>query len=422
MSLVALVAAAALRLVDPTGDAAGDGTLVPPTSPVYANAALFDLQEVALTPPVAEGEPTVLNVSMGALELDETQPGGFNRVVVDVYIDFAEGGAEATLAGPNMLMPLGKGWDYAVRVNPGGAFGTAAPLSEEQPVEWTALPLQLDGDTFVVTLPLPVGEDADLYAVSGLYDAFAPDTWRALTSTPSPWSFSSEEQSVPVLDVLAADNETQVKALRDGVLPAIERPAASGLPWLLLAMAGVLIAATGLWLRRLVAPPAEPDAAPEEADVADAEAEDEGAAADSEEEEAADGVVVAGETTEGPGVDAVDDEEELGIVRVGEEEPELVQADDIEDDDVPAEVSDDSHHGEPDTDLQPSLEDEREAALSADDETQPELKPDPQPETRSAYSRDWNFDDEEEEDEDELAGFGSRRPGRLHVESSDDDA
>src|SRR5690606_21201395 len=148
VSLISLAAALALSLVDPTGDAAGDGTLEPPTSPVYANAALFDLQELSVTEGTSEGDPAKLRVAMGAVEVDESQPAGFNRAVVDVYLDFVDGGADATLAGPGMLMPAGRGWDFAVRVSPSGAFGAPAPLDDGQVVEWAPLEMALDGDVF----------------------------------------------------------------------------------------------------------------------------------------------------------------------------------------------------------------------------------------------------------------------------------
>ena len=81
MNLLALAAATTLRLLDPTGDAAGDGTLLPPTSPAYANVSVFDLQEVALVPGASEDEPVTLAVSMGSVELTDALPAGFNKVV-----------------------------------------------------------------------------------------------------------------------------------------------------------------------------------------------------------------------------------------------------------------------------------------------------------------------------------------------------
>src|SRR5690606_9837404 len=109
MSLLALAAAAVLTLTDPTSDALGDGNLAPPTSPVYANSAIFDLHEVVLnvfpeepeTTAGSEGvaessavrppEPTraTLAVTLGAVNPDPDSADGFSGVVVDVYLDAA---------------------------------------------------------------------------------------------------------------------------------------------------------------------------------------------------------------------------------------------------------------------------------------------------------------------------------------------
>ena len=93
-----------------------------------------------------------------------------------------------------------------------------------------------------------------MYAVTGVYDPFSSDGWRALASSPSPWAFSGGEQLVPVIDVLAVDQETQVQALRTGVLPRPQRTASTGTVWLVLMGVGVALAVTGLVLRRRVAP------------------------------------------------------------------------------------------------------------------------------------------------------------------------
>src|SRR5690606_6387004 len=118
---------------------------------------------------------------------------------------------------------------------------------------------------------------------------------RALTTSPSPWSFSSATQTSPVLDVLAVDQQTQARALTDGVLPAPAVRRDSGLPWLLLARFGVLVAGFGLWLRRRVPAPAVVAAGVEDVVPADAEAED--AALDEAEAEAADVLLREAEAT-----------------------------------------------------------------------------------------------------------------------------
>ena len=395
MSVLALAAAAALRLLDPTGDAAGDGTLMPPTSPVYANAAVFDLQEVTLTPGAAEGEPAVLGVAMGAIERTDLMPAGFNRVVVDVYIDVVEGGAEATLAGPDLLMPPGRGWDYVVRLTPRGASGAAAPLDADVAVQWQPLPLAIDADVFVVTLPWPVTEDAQVYAVSGLYDAFSSDSWRALTPSPSPWSFSSATQTSPVLDVLAVDQQAQARALTDGVLPAPAVRRDSGLPWLLLALFGVLIAGFGLWLRRRVPAPAVVAAGVEDAVPAEAEAED--AALDEAEAEAADVLLREAEAT---GVAPAEEEAAAGApaeAETGAAAPEApVATAPVE---PPEEPRDQSSEGPREDPLEPRDGD------------------------RDPIAAAWADDEDGEEEADDLAAFlsGGARRRELRVEHADED-
>ncbi len=430
MNLITLAAVATLRLLDPTGDAAGDGTLMPPTSTAYANASVFDLQEVALTPGATEGEPATLVVGMGSIELSDALPAGFNRVVVDVYLDDGEGGAEATLEGPALLMPPGSGWEYVVRVSPRGAFGAAAPTDEAAPVAWQPLPLVLDEDAFVVTLPWQVGAGADVYAVSGLYDAFSPTEWRPLSRAPSPWSFSSTEQVAPVVDVLAADQDTQVRVLARGLLQPPERRRDAGLPWLLLAIAGVVVALYGLWLRRRVpaAMPAElPAPAPEA--VAMGPAEPEAVA-----EEVAPGpaeAVVAAEGAEPGGTVPAAPEDEAAATAIAEAEPagqepagpEESTARDGPEPEVPgAETA--AEGAEPAEAEAESAEPSAAAPTAGPPQEGPaeeaavpgEVRPD-----ADALMAGWT---EEEPEDDDLAAFVSREPRaarELRVEHSDDE-
>src|SRR5690606_40396130 len=56
-----------------------------------------------------------------------------------------------------------------------------------------------------------------------------------LATTPSPWAFSGGEQVVPVIDLIAPDQETQDAALKSGILPLPAVAAGdAGLLWLLL--------------------------------------------------------------------------------------------------------------------------------------------------------------------------------------------
>lgn len=318
MNLATLLALLSLTLADPTGDAIGDGTLDPPTSPVYANVAMFDLQGVELD--VAEDGSAVLRVSLGALGAAVTgggdgslgadgsavepqeeafeseslrleEAGQFDisgmLAVVDVYLDTGEGGAEQTLNGPNMLLPAGSGWHYAVRVSAEGAWGVTyvggsvsppstlpepeetrpdgeeggPPEPEPQTLSYVPLPTERSGNELALSLPWTLDPTAtvDVFAMTGVHDPFSPSGWRQISPTPSPWAFSGGEQIVPVIDLLARDPAAQSAALRSGVLPRPDRGGGLALPrspWLWLMVAGVAVALVGLVLRGRVARPA----------------------------------------------------------------------------------------------------------------------------------------------------------------------
>src|SRR5690606_18255362 len=353
--------------------------------------------------------PAVLGVAMGAIERTDLMPAGFNRVVVDVYIDVVEGGAEATLAGPDLLMPPGRGWDYVVRLTPRGASGAAAPLDADVAVQWQPLPLAIDADVFVVTLPWPVTEDAQVYAVSGLYDAFSSDSWRALTSSPSPWSFSSATQTSPVLDVLAVDQQAQARALTDGVLPAPAVRRDSGLPWLLLALFGVLIAGFGLWLRRRVPAPAVVAAGVEDAVPAEAEAED--TALDEAEAEAADVLLREAEAT---GVAPAEEEAAAGA-------PAEATAEVAAPETAATEAETGAAAPEAPVATAPVEPPEEPRDQPSEDPRDEPLEP--RDEDRDPIAAAWANDEDGEEEADDLAAFlsGGARRRELRVEHADED-
>src|SRR5690606_2244610 len=113
-----------------------------------------------------------------------------------------------------------------------------------------------EGTTIHVELPWTLPEMTVVYALTGVHDPFNPTGWRPLAVSPSPWAYSGGEQTVPVIDLLAPDQDTQVRALRTGVLPQPSVPARDlGVLWLVLMGIGVAVAVTGLLLRRSVPAP-----------------------------------------------------------------------------------------------------------------------------------------------------------------------
>lgn len=233
-----------------SGDAFGDGSLRPPTGPRFADPAWYDLVDVRLL----EGDPIRVALSLGAVDASGGLALGITQPLIEIYLDSAEGGVEMLLPGSGLAMPLGDGWQIAIRVTGDGAWAWeadgagAVDLAAPVPVE-----VVLDGTTLTVLTPFARPEAAvRLYAVSGVYDPFRADGWRPLSRAPSPWAFSSEQQQVPVVDVFPGDASERAAALARGELP--RDPVSGGiapgsLVWLWLMGAGVALAIAGLALR-----------------------------------------------------------------------------------------------------------------------------------------------------------------------------
>ena len=251
-----VLAVAALQLQDPAGDAVGDGTLVPPTAPVYANTADFDLQTVTLT-----SDPNLtVRVQLGSVSDAARLPNGFSNPIIEVYLDTAPGGAQQLLPGSGMAMPPKHGWEIALRATGDEAYAVEAQ-SQGSPASWPRLPVTVDvqGNAITLHTSIPRPDRADLYALTGVYDPFTKDGWRPLTSGVSPWAFSSASQQVPVVDLLASSQHAQRREIDSGVLSPYRSPL-HGLGWLVLMVLGLVTAAAGLVLRRRVRAPERPGA------------------------------------------------------------------------------------------------------------------------------------------------------------------
>jgi len=253
-----------------SGDAFGDGSLRPPTGPRFADPAWYDLVDLRLL----EGDPVRVAVTLGAVDASGGLALGITQPIIEVYVDSDEGGAEALLPGSGLAMPLGAGWQIAIRVTGDGAWAWeadadgAVDLAAPVPVE-----VVLDGTVLTVMTPFArPEEEARLYAVSGVYDPFRADGWRPLSREPSPWAFSSDQQQTPVVDVFPGDPAARAAALARGELPRAETAAGlapGSLVWIWLMAAGIALALAGLALR--VRPLRRAPAAPVRAGSSDPE-------------------------------------------------------------------------------------------------------------------------------------------------------
>ena len=253
-------------ITDPPSDAIGDGSLTPPTGALYASSAVFDIHELTLQS-TDDGELVVV-LTMAELDKDADYINGFRSLVADVYIDIAPDGENALYTPGEWLLEPGEGWEYLVRLTPDGTYGFEPGVTSDGA---ELLATEVDGSTLFVYLPtaLRVAEDYEpyAYALTGLYDPFSADSWRAVASVASPWSFSSDaEVPNPVLDLTAPDFEQQEAAMQNRVLPKQHVTISHSLWWVVVMLAGLVIAVVG-WVLRFQKRPA-PAPEPEQADVA----------------------------------------------------------------------------------------------------------------------------------------------------------
>ena len=248
--VLAAAAALAAIAVAQTAAAEGDGSLRPPSAPRYADPAWYDIVDVQLL----EGDPIRVRVTLGAVDDGAGLALGLSQPILEIYLDTEPGGAASLLPGSGLQMPIGEGWQLALRVTGDGAWGWLADaaggvdLAAPMPIE-----VLVDGRAVTLLTPFPrPAEPPRIYAISGVYDPFRPDGWRPLTREPSAWAFSSPTQASPVVDVYPSDPTSRAAALARGELPRIAGGAGIDYGtwlWLSLMIVGLLLAVAGLVAR-----------------------------------------------------------------------------------------------------------------------------------------------------------------------------
>jgi hypothetical protein len=257
---------ASFALAQSVDDAPGVGLppgLQPPTSPVFADAAWYDLVSVRW---VEAAEPT-LEIELGALDPVGPGPYGMRQPIVEVYLDDGTAGAVDLLPGSGLRMPAGAGWREALRLTGDGAWYWRVEADGEGLAPPRPLEVEAVGRTLRVTWPTPVPAEVRLYAISGVYDPFSADGWRAFAEAPSPWAFSAETPGPPIVDLLPGDADAWQQVRSTGALLRIDRPgsrASGSLAWVwwLLMTTGMALAVVGVAWRTRRGAPAAADAGP----------------------------------------------------------------------------------------------------------------------------------------------------------------
>jgi C-terminal binding-module, SLH-like, of glucodextranase len=243
--MLALAIAALLTLTDPVGDV-GDGTVHQPTAATERPNGALDVTQLELYDTAA----ITFSLSFASLTNPFALSNGFSFPLAEIYIDDHTGtGSTTLLPGSEMRLPGGATWKYAFKLS-----GDAVQLFEASSNGWQdvtskfAMTLSVQGTSLVVSSSLPRPKKFDVYGMVGSYTPFNTTGWMPLSRTESPWAYSSETQSKPVIDVIAPTFAAQQIALATGVLPALEPPRATN-PWLFVMLGGVLIAVMGVMVR-----------------------------------------------------------------------------------------------------------------------------------------------------------------------------
>lgn len=255
--MIALAVVSLLLVQDPSGDAFGNGTLTAPTAALYQTLSTYDITGLELLSEPALG----LNIAFASLANPLELDNGFSFPIIEIYIGDDTPGSSALLPGSGMRLPKNATWHYALKLT-----GDKAQLfiaEGETVLELGAPSVTKIGNTLSVKTDLVAPEKAVLYAIAGSYSPFSKTGWQALSVNPSPWAFSSAEQSYPVVDILTKSEVAQVRALETGVLPSVKPAALPPLPkvnvWLWLMGTGLLVSVAGVISRfTLVSAPTYP--------------------------------------------------------------------------------------------------------------------------------------------------------------------
>lgn len=253
--MISLALAVLLHFQDPIGDAVGNGSLQPPTAAIYRDLAALDINAFTLY------DTATLSFALSFVQLDNPYglPNGFSLPIIELYFEDTKASAGSTtlLPGSMMSLPAGRSWHYAVKLT-GDAALLYQGFNDEPPIELGSthsILLELDTTTLMVTTSLPRPESLRIYGMVGNYTAFNETGWQSISSSPSPWAYSSETQTRPVVDVLTSSFEAQQQAIDTGILPPMQVTQSSS-TWQILMVAGLLIAVLGVFARHFWRRPA----------------------------------------------------------------------------------------------------------------------------------------------------------------------
>jgi C-terminal binding-module, SLH-like, of glucodextranase len=243
--MLTLAVIALLTLTDPVSDI-GDGTVRPPTAAISRPIGALDVTQLEFY----NTETITFSLTFASLTNPFELSNGFTFPVIEVYVDdYSNTGSTILLPGSGMRLPGGVNWKYAFKLT-----GDTLQLFETTANGWQEVSskystnISIQGNSIVVSSSLPYPEKFDAYGMVGSYTPFNETGWMPMSRATSPWAYSSDTQTFPVLDVIAPSFEAQRNALASGVLPVIKPPRPTN-PWIFVMIGGILLALIGVMLR-----------------------------------------------------------------------------------------------------------------------------------------------------------------------------
>jgi C-terminal binding-module, SLH-like, of glucodextranase len=252
MSILALAVTALLSFTDPQSDAYGDGSLKTPTASVNRTIGALDLTQLE----VYKNDTLDLGLTFASLTNPFKLPNGFSFPIIEVYLSDAEvPGSTELLPGSAMTLPRGTTWRYAFKLSGDHVQIYEATATGITDISSKSFPkISIAGNTLNLQTALPRPESLKLFAIVGNYSPFSETGWMPTSPSSSSWAYSSDTQTRPVVDVLAASQEQQKVAIETGVLPTIDIPK-GGNPWFYVMFAGITLAVLGVIGRFFVKTP-----------------------------------------------------------------------------------------------------------------------------------------------------------------------
>ncbi|UBV41581.1 regulator [Deinococcus taeanensis] len=226
--------ASVITMTDPAGDARGDGGYILPVRPALS-AEMLDLRALEARP---QGHGMRLTITYGQMGNPWNGPAGFSAGVTDIFVKGALGGQQV-LANTGLRVRGQGGWQYHLRVSPGGSTLTQVDTQGRE-TALAAPTVQVAGSSLIVDAAVPAGQYG-YWVTNSVYTPLSPDGVLRPATTPAPTALQAGREAAPTpVDVLAAPGDMQ--AYTNGTLAAVGRTR----DWVSLTLIGLGI--TGLLL------------------------------------------------------------------------------------------------------------------------------------------------------------------------------